>query len=316
MDNINKSSLSNTSKQHYAAKVAKLQSITGKDLEWILDNCNETLDFLNEHGLHEPQTIRTYINTVLAIYKHNPEKKGQYTREYKKWVEKFKEVDKVTSRKYMTLTPSKRQIETYVPWAEIIRKRDSLRKDSREYLMLSLYTMIEPARADYNKIRIYTNRNPTPKEIAQTPNYLLITPSTMVMVLNEFKSRSRNLQKYEEELPTELQKVIRISLAKHPREYLIVSPRTNQPYDDPHSYTVYFDRMLERIFKKKVTINMLRHSHIISIDWSKMTPLEAEEKANRLMHSVSTMSKYRLLMPETKNKNTKSRVCKTVCKEV
>jgi len=318
LEKIKESNLSEVSKRHYESKVKRLEKITGHDIKWVIENCEETLDFLEEQGIKEPQSIRTYINTVLALYKYNPELKDKNKIEYEKWVAQFKRYDKVTEMKYMTSQASPKQVESHVPWRDIIAKRDSLDKTSIEYFILSLYTMIEPARADYNYVRIYTNREPRAEEREEIPNYLLIRNGTMILVLNEYKSATKRVSKYENELPKDLQKVIKTSLKLNPRKFLVVSPRNNKPYMNVHSYTVYIDRLLKKIFKKEgFSINTLRHSHIMSLDWNNMTPLEEVEKANKMMHTISTMKKYKLRIPQKEEEDKgKRKICKVQCKMV
>lgn len=295
INNIIKSNLRDTSKRHYIDKLNYLKKITKHDTEWIMDNCNETLDFLyNNNSEVEAQTVRTYINTVLALYKYNPIKKEELNLEYKKWVEKFKEMDEITESKYMNSQPSKKQIEVFIEWDKIIEIRDKLNKNTIKYFLLSLYTMIPPARADYGRVKIYINKKPTDNEIKEEPNYLLINNDRMILILNEFKSKGKKIEKYEEELPKNLIELIKRSLKRNPREYLVVSPITNQPYNITHSYNVYVNRKFNEIFKKDVTINTLRHSYGNNIDWTNSTPLELERQANKMMHSINTMNKYKL----------------------
>lgn len=315
VQSIMNSQLSDTSKKNYVARLKRLGDLTrGRGPAWFVDNCQETFDFLHDEGVDEPQTLRSYVNAVLALFKYNPTLKEKHKLEYEKWREKFKEIDKVTEHKYMTLQASQRQIEVYVPWSEIVKKRETLEKESDEYLLLSMYTMIEPSRADMNKIRIWRGVEPSEAQKKEDPNYLLIKPTGMTLVYNEFKSKSRRLQKYENELPVGLQKVIKASLQRKPRDYLIVSPRSGEPYHNAHSFTSYFDRMLHRVFGKKVTINTLRHSYINSLDMNKITPLEKEKMAKNLMHSVSTFEKYRLALPASASSDKQKKICEVKCK--
>lgn len=312
--NLLRSELSDMSKKQYISRLKRLEEITGYDIDWILINCNETMDLLESKGITEPQTKRSYINSVLALYKYNPKLKDDEDSELEKWRESFKRIDKITEHKYKTLEASAKQIEVYVPWHRIVETRDKLDKNSDDYLLLSMYTMIEPARADMNKVKLIWNREPSEEEKREDPNYLLIkSGNNMTLVYNEFKSKSRRLQKYENELPKQLQDVIKQSLKIKPREYLIVSPRTNKPYANAHSYTVYVDRRLEKIFGKRVTINTLRHSYINSLDMN-MNPLQKETIARNMMHSVSTMEKYRLVIPDYASRNRQKQLCEVKCK--
>jgi hypothetical protein len=297
--------LSDISKQQYKSRLKKLTDMTQHDIDWVIQHCEETLDFITKAGRDEPQTIKSYINAVLAVYRYTSGLRNKYKTSYKCWSDKRREVSSITNEKYDNLQASEKQIEVYIPWQEIIDTRDKLPRDSDAYLMLSLYTMIPPCRADFNNVRIVYNKEP----IEQTNNYLFITKDYMKLVLNEFKSKSKSISSYENILPENLEKVIRDSLITKPRDYLVVSPRTGQPYQKAHSYTVYFDRLLHKTFGKNITINTLRHSFINSLDFNQITPTEKQRIANQMMHSISMMDRYRLFIPTAG----KQKMCTIIC---
>ncbi len=303
LDVIDKSSLADLSKIEYKGRLQRLTTITGHDVDWIIQNCKETLKKLKSYA---PTTQKGYINTILTLFKYTKNLKKKQQSSYNCWFDALNKINEIVEAKYDNIEPSKKQLETYVSWDDIIKKRELLNKDSSEYLLLSMYTMIPPARADMNHVKIYY-REPSDKEIEKQPNYLVIKDNVMRLIYNEFKSRGKKIQRYEKELPENLKLVIKNSLENNPRDYLIVSPRTGEPYENAASYTKYFDRMLYKIFNKAVTINTLRHSFVNALPYT-LTPGERDAIARELMHDERTMQRYRLALPDGNKQE-----CKLVC---
>ena len=293
---IKKSNLSPISKEMYISRLKRLVKITGKDVDWILKNADETFRIMVEDKkISELQSQKAYINSILTLFKHTNDLKNTMSESYSKWLECFRRVNSQAQMKYETCQASQKQKDVFVSWENILEKRDSLEKTSLEYLILCLYSMIPPSRADMNEIKIYSNYIPNDEEEKEFPNYLIIDGNKMTLVYNEFKSKSKKMQKYENDLPECLIDVIKTSLANDPRDFLITSPKTKKPYHNPHSYTVFVDRMLLKLFGKNVTINTLRHSFINSVDLNKLTPLEKKNLSKKLMHSTSTFDRYRYM---------------------
>lgn len=304
--------LSAMSKTQYKSRLNKLTDITGKDVDWIILNCKKTMALIKKAKKTEPQTLKSYLNAILAVFRYTNDLKVKYAKEYQCWTDTFKTVNALANEKYEHLEPSQRQVDAYLHWEDIVATRDALDKDSIEYFILCLYTMIPPSRADFNNVKIY-QRNPPLAHLEDQPNYLVITPQFMKLVFNEFKSKGARIQTYENVLPDELVAVVRNSLKNNPRDYLVVSPRNGQPYANAHSYTVYVDRVFNKVFKKPVTINTLRHSYINHLDFNTLTPNEKQHIANQMMHSVSTMDRYRLIIPGKATPNKKDKVCTVSC---
>lgn len=311
--------LSDKSKVNYKNRLGRLVTITGKDVDWIIDHCVVVLKKMKENGLEKPESTKAYINTILALFKYTEKLKEKKPKAYKCWLGEFTKVNEIAMAKYNNLAASDKQVASFVAWEDILQKRDDLNRDSIEYLLLCMYTMIPPSRADMNHIKIF-NREPSEKESSIQPNYLVIgggdgSGGGMRLVYNEFKSKNKNLLKYEKELPMELVEVIKRSLKVMPREYLFVSSRNGQPFVNPNSYTKFVHRILEKVIKKGVTINTLRHSFVMSLDFNRITPLEKERIAKELMHSVPTMERYRLLLPADESvSGVGEQVCELVCK--
>jgi hypothetical protein len=321
---IEKTELSDSTKDNYKRRMQKLVTMTNKDLDWVLANCKKTLEIMEKNGVTEPQSVKALLSVIVALFKHAKQLKAQMPKAYKCWLAAFLKINEIVESKYDNLEPSEKQVDAYVPWSDIIKRRDELDKDGNEHdkhLILSLYTMIPPARADLNMIRIYRNTEPKESDKAQYPNFLLINATgkkkvTMTLVYNEFKSKSKFLQLYEKVLPANLIEVIEASLKRQPREFLIVSPSTKKPFDKPNSYTKYFNRILKDIFKNKdMSINTLRHSYVMSVNFNTLTPAQKESIAKDMMHSPDMFDRYRFNLPASNSQDGKEKVCEVVCKD-
>ena len=179
--------LSQISKYSYQTRLKKLTDITLHDIDWILKNCNKTLELIEKAGVTEPQTFKSYINAVLACFKYS-NLQDTHKKAYECWTKTRIKVNSIAQEKYENLQASPKQIEVYVPWNEIIETRDKLNNDSDEYLLLSLYTMIPPSRADFNNTRIF-KKEPSLSQKEKQNNYLIVQGDYMKLVFNEFKCK-------------------------------------------------------------------------------------------------------------------------------
>jgi integrase len=303
---IESSDLSEVTKRNYRTKVRQLVGLTGKSLRWVLKHPTETLEELGKDGRRsEAATRRTYASLVLGIFKYNPALQKKIAEAFERWSAAFKKADDAVMEKYDTLTPSERQTEAFVPWERILQIRDDLSVDqtaaSQDYLVLAMYTMIPPVRADLGEVRIWRSAPGKNVDVERHANYLLIgqeeEEENMTLVLTEFKT-SKTRKQYSRQLPARLCMVISESLRETPRKFLLVSPSTGKPFGNASTFSNYVARVLKRTLgTKHASINMLRHSFVTSLDFNKMTPRQIEETASALMHSPDMMSRYRLWMP-------------------
>jgi hypothetical protein len=314
-DIIDKTDLSDVSKNNYKYRLDRLTTLTNKDVDWIINNCKKTLSILNDKNIKEPQSVKAMINAILTLFKHTKGLRETKQKAYTCWIKHFKEVNEKAQEKYEKIEASERQIEAYVPWNEVLSKRNQLDKTSNEYFILCLYTMLPPARADFNKVRIIKENKVTDELIKEYPNHLIIMSKGMKLVYNEFKTKSKKLQQYEKILPDELVKVIKDSLNRQSRDFLVISDKTREPYHKPNSFTQHVKRVLYKVFNKNMSINTLRHSFVNSVDMNTITPLEKEQLARDMMHSPNMFDRYRLSIPAKDSDDGKAKVCEVVCKD-
>ena len=294
--------LADITRLNYETRINALQDATGLSIKTLLRQPAETYAAIVRKSNGVPQTVRSYLTAVLALFRHSNNLRELRPNECQEFKEYFRQVDQVVQQRYNSNIPTERQRDAYMPWSEVLKRRDSIitgashpaadaRQRHVDHLVLCLYTMIPPLRADFGNVRIMSTSGARSKE----GNMLIVTDADMRLILNEFKSKSKRMQQYNKVLPKDLDAVIRASLARYPRTHLLVSPRDDLPFLRDNTYVVFVHRILERVLGKKVSISMLRHIYVNSLDFNALTSGQKCQLSADMLHSVSTNDRYRLI---------------------
>jgi hypothetical protein len=234
---------------------------------------------------------KIHYTAILSLFRYNPEFKEKNKAVHEKWVKAFREADDAVNERYETNKPTDRQVEGYVPYEKLIEVRDSLPAGHIHRLLLDMYTLIKPMRCEYARVAIYRGKVPDKPD----PNYINIHGKKANLVLTHFKTRKHH-DAYDIELPKELVADLLKSLEDQPREWLFVNTR-NEPYT-PTIYTQWTSRVFLKLFKKPLTVSLIRHSYINTIDFNTLSIKEKKEIATSMGHTVETQDRYRLLFTD------------------
>jgi hypothetical protein len=284
--------LSQVSKRVYLERLRTMVKEFDTNVYWIITHPDEVLPWILKKS-EVLSTQKSYIIAILAVFKHNDGLKSQHDKYYNTWFTKFSELDKAINDRYKTNEPSERQLNAYVKFDDIVKKRDSLDDGTFEKLLLSFYTYIRPLRADFNLVRIYNSLDELPKN-NEKENYIVFeNKHNATLYLHEFKTQ-RSHNELKKELPNELIKQLQLSLTKKPREWLFIDKFGN-PYKAANSYTRWANRTFQKLFNKPLTITMIRHSYISSLDQNVLTTREKEEIAKEMAHSRGMQELYRFV---------------------
>lgn len=282
--------LSPVTKRVYLQRLKVMMETLEMTLEGIITNPEIVITWIHETYKSE-QTRKSYISAVLAVYRHSSGLKEREQENYKRWYEAFATVHGVIEDRYKRNEPTQKQKDIYVPFPEIIKLRDTLPRGSYERLLLAFYTYLPPLRCDFNRIYIHRgDRNADSLE----PNYITYYGNERCgnLVLNEYKTQ-KGKNSYEKGMPQELCDELATSLEKNPRDWLFID-KNNKPFT-AKSYTQWANRVLARVLGKRMTVSMLRHSFINSLDFNTLTVAEKEEIAKDMAHTVGTQDRYRLI---------------------
>ncbi len=298
LENINKAELSATTKRNYSDRVSTILSKSKASLNEVVLNPNKYISkFKSWFKINT--SLKIYLSIILGIFKYNPKLKEDNEAMHKKWLEAFKEAEKSVVERYESNKPSDKQKEGYVKYEDIIKVRDDLKAGTIEKLLLDFYTYIKPLRCDYARVRLYKNGNP--KDFGE-PNYI----HNNKLYITKFKTMKSH-DKIEIKLPEEVIEDLKLSLKDKERDWLFMN-NNGEPFSS-NSFTSWTKRVFLRLFKKPLTISLIRHSYISNIDFNTLSIKDKKEIADQMAHSVETQDKYRLIFTD------KNSDCDCECKK-
>jgi hypothetical protein len=177
-----------------------------------------------------------------------------------------------------------------ISFEQIVSKRDELTPGSIERLLLCMYTMIPPVRADYFTTELVHGEEQVPTK----KNYIRIhTDGTMECVLTDFKT-AQVFGRIVNTFPPELAQEIQLSLEKQPREFLFINA-----HGKPHtrnSFTLWSRRVLSKVFETDFTLVFFRHAfatHYMITHAHQITDAQIKEISDKMGHSAEMFKAYR-----------------------
>ena len=279
--------LSPISKRVYLQRLKVLMEELQMNIQMLIKSPTEVLHWIQETYVSE-QTRKSYISSILAVFRHNAGLKEDEKESYLEWYDAFAKVHSAIEERYKRNEPTQKQKDVYVPFQDVVKARDKLSHGSYERLLLSFYTYLPPLRCDFNRVRICKDVQPKDE-----PNYILVNGGACcTLVLNEYKTQ-KGKDSYSKDLPKEVCDELTASLTAHPRDWLFVD-KDKKPFS-AKSFTQWANRILARVIGKRMTVSMLRHSFINSLDFNKLTVKEKEDIARDMAHTVGTQDRYRLI---------------------
>ena len=167
---------------------------------------------------------------------------------------------------------------------DLIILREALPDGSIHKLLIGLYTHIPPVRADYYATQILPFGS-TPTE----PNYIFHSSDKSRLVITDFKT-NKFYKEISHDLPAELHRQLALSLAASPRTYLFVN-KNGEPFTR-NGFTKWATEQLFQISKKGLTITILRHIYISSLDLNS-PPVLLLEIGKKMGHQLSQQMLYK-----------------------
>jgi hypothetical protein len=239
-----------------------------------------------------------YLMAVLSIFRHKTEYLEHFTDEYVTelyidWKTIFNENEAPIIERRLENRPTDRQQSKgghQLTLSQIVEKRDELPVGSYERLLLCMYTMIPPVRADYFSTQLVTgDEEPVHK------NYIRInSPDNVECVLTDFKT-AKTYKQIANKFPPQLIDELNASLEKYPRSYLFINTR-----GEPHtrnSFVLWTRRLLTKLFGTDFTLVFFRHAFITDFITHKITPettdAEIKEISDRMGHSPEMFRGYK-----------------------
>lgn len=237
-----------------------------------------------------PTNRHSFISACIALFLHSPI--GASIPQSELVLAKWKELLRINSQDikehYDTHTPTVLQQQKghhTISWNSVLDKYHSLPSGSVQRLLLGMYSLIPPVRADFYALHILRNSS-TPI----FPNYITIFPSHISLTITDFKTSSKYGSIYHDKLPNELDKQIREYLKEKDISFLFTHS-DNSPFTR-HSFTVWTNRLFKQIFEIPVTITTLRHLYISSLP-KDLTTSEKDKISKHMGHSIDMQRVYK-----------------------
>lgn len=172
---------------------------------------------------------------------------------------------------------------------DLIAKRNELPAGSIERLLIAMYTMIPPVRADYFATEIiYNDAEPTEK------NYIRIRDNHAECILTDFKT-AKQYKQITNQFPPELVTELLVSLEKSPRAYLFLN--ANGKPHTRNSFTLWSRRALSRALGKEFTLVFFRHAFVSNFittnNMATMTDAELKTISDKMGHSPEMFRAYK-----------------------
>lgn len=183
---------------------------------------------------------------------------------------------------------SVKQQPNYLKWEDILQVQSEFPVPKtiakwKQYLVISLYTLNAPVRADYGQMEVHTKYDKT-----RTENELIWNKNPR-FIFRKYKTMGRY---GEVEIPVSkpLQKVIAdwfAFLGDTPEYLLNESIKQN-------TFAVYVANVFRQYTGKEIGVSMLRHSYITHTFPALKTLKQKEKVSKLLLHSVERMERYNL----------------------
>jgi hypothetical protein len=237
-------------------------------------------------------TMNCYVKAIMSATEHNLElfqhiPKEEMQKSDKRW----KELRQITYNQAfayrMEQEPSKGQSEksgVSLSLNDLIEKRNTLKEGSMDHLLIGFYTYLPPVRADYYATQI-VKQGEQPTE----PNYIEWCTDHSRVVITDFKT-ARLYKEITNDLPNELHRILTISLTNQPRNYLFVNKEGN-PFTR-NGFSIWASNRLLSIFQKGLTLTMLRHIYISSLDFN-LPPSTLKQIGDKMGHHLSQQLLYK-----------------------
>lgn len=279
--------------------IQSLVNVNDTTLDWLMDY--KAVIPAIQHSSYSDNTKKLMFVAIKSRLRDSNDGKFQpilkfYDARMRDYAEQSKE-----NEESQQLNPE--ESKKYIDWNTVLRVRDMLRKqmesmmeknqDSVEffhhvqnYVIVCLYTMIEPVRLDFADMAVVSKR---PKTLEG--NYLVWNKAPYFLF-----SKYKTAAKYgvvTRKVPGDLKDVITIWLSMNPTGYLLIDRAGSSMTDSALCQRVI--AIFQKAIQKNVGVSQLRHSYITYMRDGEMPLKEQQEMAKHMMHDVQMSVKYRKL---------------------
>lgn len=241
-------------------------------------------------------TLKTYYTHIVSVLrdKGSDELKAALEAYRAKMLNNRDQSDAIVKQQVVSAAED----EKWLDWKDILKVRDDMKpadaliergdtfKTYQNYMILCLYTMIEPQRLDFSPMR-FVNTDIGSK----TENYCVVNDMGAYFIFNAYKSEKKYGQR-RIDAPPDLLAVLKKWRSINTSDWLITKTDRTTPLSD-----VMLGQRIQVIFSnavsKKTSVDIIRHSYVSFMRQNEMKLLDKEKMSKNMAHSTETNEKYR-----------------------
>jgi len=264
----------------------------------ILEHPTVAMQQLESHlATNTPSNRHIFIVAVLSFLRHCRNQLPHLTQEQYsvlrvQWIDINNVNEAPIIQRRLENRPTDLQLKkggVHLAYNDICIARDGLPLGSNERLLMAMYTMIPPARADYFATQLVHN-----DEVPEEKNYIRIRGDSMECTLTDFKT-AKQFKQIVNLFPPELVAEVKASLDKTPRQYLFVN--ANGKPHTRNSFVLWSGRALARLLDMKFTLVFFRHAFVTNFfathDMNTTTDEEVKSISDKMGHSTEMFRAYK-----------------------
>lgn len=309
-----KQHLSKASIRTYQCQITRLLNFTGAKTLCEVINHKDTYfpkvlaaveeKYPAHSDLERTLIVLQLLKALLAVMKHASIKEN-HSDVYESWYKEFEPRNKQFIAQRESNEPTEKQKAAMLDWEkDVLPVWMHLHRRtyaSPDHVLLSMYVLLPPRRQmDYYKVRILAPEETlaaAAKTADPSVSGFLHLESKQIMIV-----QGKTVHSYDEwikDLPTDLVRILKASLRKHPREYLFLRPSDQQAFASPTAFTKFNNQRLKELFANEyVSVNSLRHAFATFVHSCPMKSLASLKEVSKDMgHSVLTNMSYVLRKP-------------------
>ncbi len=256
-------------------------------------------------------TVKNYVTALLVFFRHDPGL-ASAPEAHARWKALHKELLALEEEAYKRNEPvNSRQVRNYVPFHEIPAKLAQLEaapdphatlRQSMQLLLLAFYAHTLPKRSDLGALHVYRGPPRAPQAVLRARNYVVLMPpgaagaAASLLVLHKHKT-AKTYGETVEVLNAPLQRVLRTSLARWPRDYVFVT-NTGGPMCN-NTFSKFVMRTFAALFDGRAAgTALLRHAYVSGLDFNQLSMQARDEIARGMGHTAHMQGKvYKWVHP-------------------
>lgn len=198
---------------------------------------------------------------------------------------------------------TEKEQKSFIHWEDIAQFHQDLLKDTDteshdsylNYVILSLYVLHPPVRADYAMMKVFIDESYIPSNFTENYCVLQTNPRFVFQQFKTAKTIGTNIVPIDPQLHSILIHWMGLNHSDYLLTTYISSTRSFKPISE-NALVKRIISLFTRYKNKPVSINTLRHSFVSFMYRYDQTQKDKKSNADKMMHSPSMAEKYRRMV--------------------